>query len=75
MKLLVDNQLPEALAAFLAANGIESRHVRRLGLGAVSDAEIWNFASAEGFGIVNRGPFALLSIVPSNPSPFCQATC
>ena len=52
MKLLVDNQLPEALAAFLAANGIESRHVRRLGLGAVSDAEIWSFASSEGFGIV-----------------------
>lgn len=52
MKLLVDNQLPEALAAFLAANGVESRHVRRLGLGAVSDEEIWRFARAEGFGIV-----------------------
>lgn len=44
--------MPEALAAFLVANGIESRHVRQLGLGAVSDAEIWSFASAQGFGIV-----------------------
>ena len=52
MKFLVDNQLPEALAAFLAANGIESRHVRRLGLGAVTDDEIWRFARAEGYAIV-----------------------
>ena len=52
MKLLVDNQLPEALAAFLTANGIEARHVRRLGLGGVADADIWRFATAEGFGIV-----------------------
>ena len=52
MKLLVDNQLPEALATYLSANGIASRHVRQFGLGAVSDAEIWNFARAEGFHIV-----------------------
>ncbi len=52
MKLLVDNQLPEALATYLSANGIESCHVRQFGLGAVSDAEIWNFARAEGFHIV-----------------------
>ncbi|MCF8152132.1 MAG: DUF5615 family PIN-like protein [Burkholderiaceae bacterium] len=52
MKLLVDNQLPEALAAYLSANGIESRHVRQFDLGAVSDAEIWSFAKAEGFHLV-----------------------
>lgn len=52
MKLLVDNQLPEALAVFLAAKGIDCRHVRRLGLGMASDAEIWSFAKREGFGIV-----------------------
>ena len=52
MKLLVDNQLPAALAAFLAANGIESNHVRQLGLGSVSDAEIWSFAKANDYGIV-----------------------
>lgn len=52
MKLLIDNQLPEALAAFLTENGIEARHVRRLGLGAVEDGRIWQYAKAEGFGIV-----------------------
>lgn len=52
MKLLVDNQLPEALAVFLAESGFESRHVRRLGLGAASDGEIWRFAATEGFAIV-----------------------
>lgn len=52
MKLLVDNQLPEALAAFFSANGIECRHVRRLGLGSASDMEIWNFARTDGFCIV-----------------------
>lgn len=52
MKLLVDNQLPEALAVFLAGNGIVARHVRRLGLGAAADEDIWRFAAAEGFGIV-----------------------
>lgn len=53
MKLLIDNQLPEALAAFLSENGFEARHVRRLGLAAVSDECIWQFARAEGFCIVS----------------------
>jgi predicted nuclease of predicted toxin-antitoxin system len=52
LKLLVDNQLPEALAVFLTANGIEARHVRRFGLGAAPDADVWAFARKEGFGIV-----------------------
>ena len=53
MKLLVDNQLPEALAVFLSENGFEARHVRRFGLAAVSDERIWQFAKAEGFSIVS----------------------
>lgn len=52
MKLLIDNQLPEALAVLLSERGFESRHVRRLGLGAVTDERIWQFAKTEGFGIV-----------------------
>ncbi|MBK6402769.1 MAG: hypothetical protein IPJ52_03330 [Rhodocyclaceae bacterium] len=32
MKLLIDNQLPEALARFLAAQGLDTRHVRRQAL-------------------------------------------
>ncbi len=53
MKLLIDNQLPEALAAFLSEHGFEARHVRRLGLAAVSDERIWQFAKVEGFAIVS----------------------
>ncbi len=52
MKRLIDNQLPEALAVFPAAQGMEVRHVRRLGLGSATDAEIWRYASAHGYGIV-----------------------
>lgn len=52
MKLLVDNQLPEALARYFVACGVECRHVRRLGLAAATDAEIWNYARLQGFGIV-----------------------
>jgi predicted nuclease of predicted toxin-antitoxin system len=52
LKLLIDNQLPEALATFFVANGIESHHVRRLGLGAAPDAEIWRVAKTEGYAIV-----------------------
>lgn len=52
MKLLVDNQLPEALARFLAEQGIEARHVRRLGLGHAADSEIWTYAKIQGYGIV-----------------------
>ncbi len=37
MKLLVDNQLPSALARFLSANGVESQHVLDIGLDAASD--------------------------------------
>jgi len=52
LKLLVDNQLPEALARYLAEQGIESRHVRTLGLAQSSDSKIWTVAKAQGFSIV-----------------------
>lgn len=52
MKLLIDNQLPEALAEFLTASGFECRHVRRVGLGASPDSVIWDFAKANDFAIV-----------------------
>lgn len=52
MKLLVDNQLPEALAVFLNESGFEARHVRRLGLGAAPDERIWQFAKTGAWVIV-----------------------
>ncbi len=52
MKLLIDNQLPEALAAFFNENGFDARHVRHFGLGAVPDEQIWQFAKSGNYGIV-----------------------
>jgi predicted nuclease of predicted toxin-antitoxin system len=41
MKLLVDNQLPFALARHLVANGLECAHVQDIALGAAADTIIW----------------------------------
>ena len=41
MKCLVDNQLPAALARYLTSRGVESVHVRDVGLRNSSDREIW----------------------------------
>lgn len=45
--LLVDNQLPVALARYLAANGHASLHVRDLGMADSDDRAIWAHASAQ----------------------------
>ena len=44
MKFLVDNQLPGALSRFFVSFGCDSVHVMDVGLGSVSDAEIWRYA-------------------------------
>lgn len=54
MKLLVDNQLPAALARFLDASGLEAKHVLDLGLDTANDREIWEFARANDFIIVSK---------------------
>lgn len=54
MKLLVDNQLPAALARYLSANGFESQHVLDIGLDAASDQVIWEHARKEGMVIVTK---------------------
>lgn len=54
MKLLVDNQLPAALARFLSANGFESQHVLDIGLDTASDQVIWEHARKEGLVIVTK---------------------
>jgi predicted nuclease of predicted toxin-antitoxin system len=45
VKFLVDNQLPAALARFLAARGVDCQHVLDVNLGDSSDAEIWRYAT------------------------------
>lgn len=54
MKLLVDNQLPTALARYLSANGIESLHVLDIGMDAASDQTIWEHAKNSGWVIVTK---------------------
>ena len=41
MRFLVDDQLPAALARWLAANGHEAAHVMDIGLTGATDRVIW----------------------------------
>ena len=54
MKLLIDNQLPAALARFLEASGLEARHARDFDLDKASDREIWRFAKTQGYAVVSK---------------------
>lgn len=54
MTLLVDNQLPLALARYLAVNGWECAHVQDLGLAAADDRTIWQYAKEHGLTIVTK---------------------
>ena len=47
MKFLVDNQLPAALAKWLAGMGMHADHVLDLGLAGAPDTVIWARASAD----------------------------
>jgi predicted nuclease of predicted toxin-antitoxin system len=54
MTLLVDNQLPLALARYLAANGWECAHVQDVGLDATEDRIIWQYAKERGLTIITK---------------------
>ena len=54
MTLLVDNQLPLALARYLAANGWECTHVQDVGLEAAEDRAIWQYAKERGLTIITK---------------------
>lgn len=54
MNLLVDNQLPAALARFLADRGLAGRHVLEIGMEASNDREIWQYAKREQLVIVTK---------------------
>jgi predicted nuclease of predicted toxin-antitoxin system len=51
--LLVDNQLPVALARFLASRG-ECKHVLDIGLAESSDTEIWRYACLNDCVVVSK---------------------
>jgi predicted nuclease of predicted toxin-antitoxin system len=54
VKFLVDNQLPAALARFLASHGTECQHVLDIGLAGDSDAEIWEYASQNDYVVISK---------------------
>ena len=67
MKFLVDNQLPVALARFLAARGCDCAHVMDVGLGLASDAVIWNYAHRNEFIVISKDEdFLYLVARPEN---------
>ncbi|MGD0129942.1 MAG: DUF5615 family PIN-like protein [Terriglobia bacterium] len=54
MKLLVDNQLPVALARHLTSLGHDCEHVAAVDLDAASDVEIWQYACQRGAVVVSK---------------------
>jgi len=54
MRLLLDAQLPPALAQWLRDRGIAATHVRQLGLRDSDDGSIWNFAAAGRWVVVTK---------------------
>lgn len=54
MKFLVDNQLPAALARFLASRGHDAQHVLDLQMDEADDQAIWNHAAAQGRALISK---------------------
>jgi predicted nuclease of predicted toxin-antitoxin system len=55
VKFLIDNQLPPALARFIATEfRHEARHVTDLDLTNARDIELWHFASTHDFVLVSK---------------------
>jgi len=66
VKFLVDNQLPAALARFLASRGVDCQHVLDIDLGDASDAEIWDHASRSNGVVISKDEdFLYLANAPS----------
>lgn len=54
MRLLVDAQLPPALARWLGEHGLSAAAVRQLGLRDADDGSIWRFAVEGGWAVVTK---------------------
>jgi len=66
VKFLVDNQLPTALARFLAARGVDCQHVLDLDLADSTDAAIWKYACGNECAVISKDEdFLYLANVPS----------
>jgi len=54
MRLLVDAQLPPALARWLGERSLSASPVRDLGLRESDDGSIWNFATEGGWTVITK---------------------
>lgn len=54
MTFLIDNQLPQSLARFLASHGHKAEHVLDLGMDEADDRAIWDYAGKNGCVIVTK---------------------
>ena len=54
MKLLFDENLAPSLALSLADNFPQSAHVSRIGLGACSDRDVWEYAREHQYTLVSK---------------------
>ena len=54
MKFLVDNQLPVALARWIAAQGMDVVHVQTMGWAEKDDFYLWQLATREGWIAVSK---------------------
>lgn len=67
MKFLVDNQLPSALARFLASRGVDCLHVLDIDMGAATDVAIWEYAGRNDCVVVSKDEdFLYLAAIPSS---------
>jgi predicted nuclease of predicted toxin-antitoxin system len=54
IRFLVDAQLPPGLVGRLSARGFEAEHVNRIGLGPMSDLDIWRHADRTGACLITK---------------------
>ena len=65
MKFLVDNQLPTAVARWIAAKGHDAVHVLDRGLAQTDDRMLWQVACNEGRIMVSKDEdFFILAVHP-----------
>lgn len=65
MRFLVDNQLPFALARFLAARCESSQHVSDIGLAQATDVQVWHYASVTSAILISKdGDFPHYASLP-----------
>ena len=54
MRFVIDNQLPPALARYIASKGYIAEHILDIGPGDASDEAIWAYATGIGAVIISK---------------------